>query len=417
MAISGNRMFQNLKKLNFVRLSAHEGELKAAKIIADEVEKLGVTPVTEAFKVPYFEVKTAKLEMTEPVYREFPVAAYGYCGNDAKDGIEAELVYLEGFDAIDLENVTGKIALVNGRISVDNYQKLRERNVAGILTTTGTFLDNASNSDLEDGLLRSTYLEFGKVPTLNIKINDAAKLLASKAKKVRITLEQFEQDRDSHNVIAEVKGTKRPDEVVIYTAHYDSVQFSHGMFDNGSGSVMLLELLKQFNEKKPDRTVRFVWCGSEERGLLGSKAYIEAHPDELANIRLCINIDMVGPLLGRDGAIVTGEEKICNAIEFIYKQVGHPMYVRQDTYSSDSIPFAEKGIPGVNFVRNCAPGGSQIHCRHDVLSILAPETLESTGKFVMTFSDLVVNAASFPFDRKMPDNMVDKVDKYLRKKK
>ena len=93
------------------------------------------------------------------------------------------------------------------------------------------------------------------------------------------------------------------------------------------------------------------------------------------------------------------------------------MSVNQDIYSSDSIPFADKGVPGVNFMRRAAPGSSQIHCRHDVISILSGESLERTTGFVATFSDRVINAAFFPIDKKIPDNIVEKVDKYLMKKK
>ena len=189
------------------------------------------------------------------------------------------------------------------------------------------------------------------------------------------------------------------------------------MFDNASGSATILEMLRYYKENPPKRTVRFIWCGSEERGLLGSKAYVAAHEDLLDKIRLCINVDMTGPLLGRDEARVTGEEALCHAITYLYKEIGYPMSVRQDIYSSDAIPFADKGIPGVNFMRNAAPGTAQIHCRYDVIETVTAESLERTARFIAIFSDRVVNAAFFPVDKKMPDNMVEKIDKYLRKKK
>ena len=163
--------------------------------------------------------------------------------------------------------------------------------------------------------------------------------------------------------------------------------------------------------------MRFIFCGSEERGLLGSKAYVAAHEEELDKIRLCINLDMAGPILGKEMANVTGEESLCHALSFIYKEVGYPMVVRQDIYSSDSIPFADKGIPGINFFRAASPGTSQIHCRYDVIEILSGESLQKTTNFVKYFSDRVVNAAFFPIDKKMPDNMVEKIDRYLLKKK
>lgn len=167
-------------------------------------------------------------------------------------------------------------------------------------------------------------------------MTDALEMVASKPEKVRLTLAQEEGEADSQNVIAEIPGTEFPDEVIVYTAHYDSVVFSPGMFDNASGSATILEMLRYYKENPPKRTVRFIWCGSEERGLLGSKAYVAAHEDLLDKIRLCINVDMTGPLLGRDEARVTGEEALCHAITYLYKEIGYPMSVRQDIYSSDA---------------------------------------------------------------------------------
>jgi hypothetical protein len=93
------------------------------------------------------------------------------------------------------------------------------------------------------------------------------------------------------------------------------------------------------------------------------------------------------------------------------------MNVKQDIYSSDSIPFADKGIPGINFMRVAAMGTAQIHCRYDTIKTVTAESMERTTKFIAAFSDRVLNSVFFPIERKMPDNMVEKVDKYLRKKK
>ena len=188
------------------------------------------------------------------------------------------------------------------------------------------------------------------------------------------------------------------------------------MFDNATGTATILELLRYYKENPPKRTVRFIWCGSEERGLLGSKAYLAAHPEEVERIKLCINIDMTGPIFGRDNAIVTGAESICHIIEFLYKEIGYPMNVVQDIYSSDSIPFADQGIPAVNFLRRAAQGASQIHCRYDVIDILSAESMERTAKFVALFSDRVLAAQHFPIDKAMPANMTEKINKYLGKK-
>ena len=417
MNISGKRMFELLEKLNFVRLSTFEGERKAAEILMDEIRAIGVEPALESFKAPRYEIKTAKLEVTAPFYKEYEVNGYGFAGNDAADGLEAEFIYLEALEPIDLVNARGKIAFVSAGIRPGDFKKLIEAGVVGVIAASGTFRDTKDTLDLDKRMLRAKHIADGRLPSVCIRMTDAMEMIVSKPEKVKITLSQDEGEADSQNIIAEIPGTEFPDEVIVYTAHYDSVVFSKGMFDNATGTATILELLRYYKENQPKRTVRFIWCGSEERGLLGSKAYLAAHEDEISKIKLCINIDMTGPILGRDNAVVTGEEAICHIIEFLYKEIGYPMNVVQDIYSSDSVPFADKGIPSVNFLRRAAQGAAQIHCRYDVIDILSAESMERTARFVATFSDRVLGAKHFPIEKKMPANMVEKIDRYLGKKK
>lgn len=417
MEISGKRMYELLEKLNFVRLSTFEGEKKAADILAKEIEEAGAVPTVETFKAPRYKILKAKLEVTEPEYKEYEVSGYGFSGNAAAEGLEAEFAYLEALEPIDLVGVRGKIVFIAGGVGADGFAKLIDAGVVGFISSSGTFRETKETLDLDERMLRPMHIEKGQIPGVCMRMTDALALVASKPKKVRLTLAQEEGEADSQNIVAEIPGTEYPDEVILYTAHYDSVVFSPGMFDNASGTATILELLRYYKENPPKRTVRFLFCGSEERGLLGSKAYVAAHGDLLDKIRLCINVDMTGPLLGRDEARVTGEEALCHAITYFYKEIGYPMNVRQDIYSSDSIPFADKGIPGINFMRNAAPGTAQIHCRYDVIETVTAQSLERTARFIAALSDRFVNAVFFPIERKMPDNMVEKIDKYLRKKK
>lgn len=417
MRISGKRMFDLLKKFNFERLSTFDGEKKGAEIICDEIRSLGIEPTVETFKAPHYEIKNVKFEVLEPKYKEYTVSGYGFSGNAAKDGIEAECIYVEAIDELSLANAKGKIAILNGGIGDETFKKLSEAGVVGIVCPSGTYFDKTSETDLDERMLRPRHTANGVLPAVCMRIKDVMNLVNSKPGKVRLTLEQEEGEADSQNVIAEIKGSEKPEEIIVYTAHYDSVVFSHGMFDNASGTVMIMEMLRYFAAHQPKRTIRFIWCGSEERGLLGSKAYIAAHENELDGIRLCINIDMVGTALGRDAWRVTGEEALVAAIRYLHKQVGFPMTVYQDIYSSDSIPFADKGIPGINVIRNAPMGASQIHCRRDIIDIMSAEALENTCVFLADLSDKLANAVVFPIDKKIPDNIVEKVDKYLLKKK
>ena len=416
MNICGKRMYSLLEELNFERLSTFDGERKAAEILVKKIEEIGLCPTVETFKAPRYTIKTAKLEVTEPFYKEYEVNGYGFSGNDAADGIEADFVYLEAFEPIDLIDVKGKIVFVASGLRPNDFKILLESGVKAAITVSGGFLDTPESADLDQRMLRPIHIEHGKLPTVCMRMKEAMEMVASKPKKVKVTLAQEEGEADSQNVMVEIPGTEYPDEVIVYTAHYDSVVYSHGMYDNATGTATILEILRYYKENPPKRTLRFIWCGSEERGLLGSKFYVASHEEELEKIRLCINVDMTGPIFGRDFALVTAEESLCSVISFLYKELGHPMTVMQEICSSDSIPFADKGIPCVNFLRRGANSSYHIHCRHDIIDILSADALERTAKFIVAFSDRVIESKFFPIDKKMPDIMVEKINKYLRKK-
>lgn len=91
------------------------------------------------------------------------------------------------------------------------------------------------------------------------------------------------------------------------------------------------------------------FCGSEERGLLGSKAYVRDHESELEKAALNINLDMIGTYLGKFIACVSAEDKLA-ALYFLYgSRGGIPGRGRnRAVYSSDSTPFADKSVPALS---------------------------------------------------------------------
>ena len=93
-------------------------------------------------------------------------------------------------------------------------------------------------------------------------------------------------------MIAEIKGTEHPEQIISFGAHYDSVEFSKGVYDNGAGSVINMEAARWFAQHPPKRTVKFCWYGSEEIGLEGSKAFVRDHKDELKDHVFMINVDV-----------------------------------------------------------------------------------------------------------------------------
>ena len=92
-----------------------------------------------------------------------------------------------------------------------------------------------------------------------------------------------------------------------------------------SGCVGLLSMAEYFSKKAHRRNLRFIWCGSEERGLLGSKAYCIAHESELEKTVLCINLDMIGCVMGKFAAVSTAEKRLVDYISYFGDEIGLPV--------------------------------------------------------------------------------------------
>ena len=171
-----------------------------------------------------------------------------------------------------------------------------------------------------------------------------------------------------------------------------------------------------FNANKPKRTLKFVWCGSEEKGLLGAHAFVNSHKEELNDYKLNINVDMTGVVIGKDIAVCTAENSLVLYIDYFAKTIGFAIESSQGVYSSDSTPFAYNGIPAISFARISGRGGAEIHSRKDVIDFIDPQTLENTIVFINRFAENVINSVYFPVPKTMPQNMKDDLDKYLGNK-
>ena len=416
MEICGKREFELLEKIGFTRIAGSPEELQAAEILKSECDAMGAPAVIEPFEIEQGIVEEATLEILEPFQQEIPVTGYQCAENTPEGGLVADFLYVEDADEVSLSQAKGKIVLVNGFLRVPLFRKLMKAGVAGIVTMEGELRDKREETDLSTRKLRRTLRAFGNVPLVHTRVLDAIELVRKGASKARIVLKGRTEERTSHNVVATVLGTERPEEIVSFGAHYDSVAFSKGVYDNGAGSVINMEILRHFVEHPPKRTVKFMWYGSEEIGLEGSWAYVKAHKEELEHHLLMINVDVGGPVLGVDRITATAEKELASYLEYFVKIHGFTAEVKQGIYSSDSIPFADSGVPGVNFSRDGAPGAAYIHDRFDTLSFLSADMLEKTTRIVLEFGKEMAGAALVPVERKIPQNIVEDVEKYLYKK-
>ena len=320
-------------------------------------------------------------------------------------------------DDADYSDVEGKICLVHTKLVNTNlYKTLIKKKAVALILCCGSVYEKAINVDLDPYMYRERNYVNGKIPAVCIRMKDAEYILRKMPQQAKIVMVEDEYKNKSHNVVATIKGTKYPDEVVIFSAHYDSVSYSRGAYDNGTGSTCIMQMLDYFKKNPAKRTIKFVWCGSEEVGLLGSKAYCEKHKDEFENYKLNINVDMVGVTIGFDIACCTANNSLVNYIKYLSSEVGFPIMPRQGVYSSDSTPFADNGVPSLSFARLAPQGGSQIHSRKDVIDYLSKPNYFKTCDFIALFASKLANSVYFPVEKEIPANMKEEIDYYFGRK-
>lgn len=411
------KSFDLLNKLYFVRTSGTEEEKNAAEIIKSECESLGVKAELESFKVNGCKIKEATLKFVNPDI-EVECVGVGMSGSTPEEGISGEFVYVDSLATCELLDIEGKICLVHSKlVNYSLYEKLAEKKAAGLVLCTGDVYEEKENVDIDPYMYRERHYTHGKIPAVCIRMKDAEMILRENPSSCHLVMIEEEFENDSYNVVATIEGDKFKNEVIAFTAHYDSVSYSRGVYDNATGSCAIMQLLAYFKENKPQRTLKFIWCGSEEVGLLGSKAYTVAHESELSNYKLCINVDMIGATIGTDMAHCTSNISLANYIRYLAAEVGFAIGTKQSVYSSDSTSFADKGVPAVTFARLAPAGGARIHSRKDVIERLDEVNYYRTCDFMSEFSKRLVNSYYFPVEKEMPENMRKDLDTYLGRKK
>lgn len=408
--------FSLIEKIAFERLGGSPEELKAAKIIQKELKKDNIESTLETFLVDHYEVKEVSLKLLEPYEKSFTATGYGMSGSTPPEGIKAPLVYIENGFAANLVNLKGKIVLINGRMPYKLYEDLIKEEVAGFISLSGSVYDDINSTDLEERTLRERHYEKGKIPGVTIRMSDGEELIKNEGKIVELKLIQKEGKRQSQNVIATIEGTLYKDKIIGVSAHYDSVRFSTGAYDNATGSATILELIRYFKENPPLRTLKFMWFGSEEMGLLGAKAYCLDHKDKINDYEFVVNVDMTGVVLGYDIAVCTAEEPLVNYIDYLGKKVGFPIKARQGVYSSDSTPFADVGVPALSFARISPRGGAEIHSKKDVMDFLDEKNYYKTAEFIIDFTERIANSIVMPISRTIPEAMKKELDYYMGRK-
>jgi Zn-dependent M28 family amino/carboxypeptidase len=187
------------------------------------------------------------------------------------------------------------------------------------------------------------------------------------------------------NVIGEIRGSKRPEEIVLIGAHLDSHDLGTGALDNGSNVTMLIDIARQMVRLglQPERTIRFALWNGEEQGLVGSWRYTESHADELDNHVMAASFD-IGT--GRITGFFTGGREQLPAMvdEYLVPVSGLGPFVQHDIplVGTDNFDFMIEGVPNLIAVQDDANYASNYHAESDTFDKVDQRQLKLNSAIV-----------------------------------
>lgn len=358
---------QSLSDRVGARLAGTVGAERAVEWAVKMLKDAGLKNVKkEPVKVPRWVRGEASAELIAPVTQPLKVAALGGSVATPPDGISADVIEVDSFDALKAlgDKAKGKIVLFNKEMKrspgFDGYgsvvgmrsrgatEAARAGAVAHLVRSTGSGHHRLAHT----GAMRYDD-KVVKIPSAAISAEDAEMIhrLIAAGDTVKLTLKlspKLDGEVDSFNVVGEVPGDKRPDEIVLIGAHLDSWDLGTGALDDGAGVAIAIDSARMMMQLglKPTRTVRVVLFMNEEFGLSGAYAYAKTHQGELKKHVAAIEADSgAGKPLGF--RVVGGVEAL-NLVRGFAKTLSSWLPVdvaSEEMAGADLIPLQAAGVP------------------------------------------------------------------------
>ena len=288
------------------RLSGSANLARAIVWAQEAMKKDGLENVhTERVMVPRWVRGNESLEIIEPPQHPVPMLGLGGSVATPPNGIDAEVMVVANGDELNKRGAEarGKIVLFN--VPYTNYGETvqyrsggasmaaRHGAVASLVRAVGPMglrTPHTGGMNYAEGV--------AKIPTAAIPAEDANRIqrLINRGVTVRLRLKMeahFDPDVESFNVVGEIRGSERPEEIVLVGGHFDSWDPGTGASDDAVGCVVTWEaarLMKKLNIR-PRRTVRVVLFTNEENGMRGGNGYRDQHAAEASNHVLAVESD------------------------------------------------------------------------------------------------------------------------------
>jgi len=336
-------------------------------------------------------------ELLAPTHHKLHIDAMGWTGSTPAGGAEGDIVAANLFD---LDNEIKNVSRLKGKIVLMVAKGKPNKGFTAIFVQFGDFLKAAGSAGAiavigGQGGFKSQGMNLTHTGILGFD-NDYAVPVVSMTAEDQSQIERY-IDRgitprarfnvqntftngpvETANVVGEIRGRERPEEIFVVGGHLDSWDLAQGTTDNGSGTATTLgaaDTIKRTGER-PRRTIRFVLFTGEEQGLDGSFAYMREHKAELKNHLGNLILD------AGQGAVkgfqMGGREDIVPAFEAFTKALANLRELSVDDKiedGTDTLPFSVAGLPGINMLQETADYGFTHHSAADSLIAQKPDVL------------------------------------------
>jgi aminopeptidase YwaD len=409
------------------RFGGSSSEHRAAEFLHEKMTSYGLENVhLEEFPVYTWDRGTCSLTVTSPDTRKITAIAMPYCGSGTFEGT---LIDAGGGEKEDYERlgdvVRGNVVLTDAETETRSHRTDKYRWAIEAGASAVIFLNR------NPGLLHITGALYAKnpgglndsdheapVPGIGITYESGSllrRLLDRGEVKVRIDLENTTRLSHSYNVVGDIPGGAKADEILVFGGHYDGHDVAQGAADDGAGTLVGLEMgrvLAPFKGQM-DRTIRIVCFGCEEIGLIGSWAHADTYGDDGSNetLRFVMNLDGAGRGEGgKDRINVTTEDEYRD----FFKQFAEEHHYRFELLSrlsvhSDHFPYFLAGYPSATLQSRDATAGmigrGYGHTEADTVDKVTPRGLQMGAAFAARVAAAMACADELPQIRRSHDEV------------
>jgi carboxypeptidase Q len=380
----------------------------AAEYVAAEMRKLGLDVHLDPATVSHWVRGEEKAELVEfpgqspQTTQKLVLTTLSGSSATPAEGLTADVVVVHSFDELDAlgrEKIAGKIVLFNvvydERKALAGYAfeaygeavvyRARGAKAAAGLGAIASLIRSVGGANYR--VPHTGWSEPTPIPAAALAAEDAdlvEHLAAQGRVRMHLTLTpQRLADTTGYNVVADLKGSEHPEQIVVVSGHLDSWDLGRGAIDDGAGVVISMataELLQRLH-LRPRRTLRVIAWMDEENGGGGHQAYAKAHASEMTNHVAAIESDAgaahpLGFALRMSAPAVTSLQTLLD----VMRPIGATVF-RSTEHSpgSDIEPLVEAGVPGIGIIQDGRKYFDYHHTAADTLDKVDPQELRENA--------------------------------------